>query len=104
MHAANAHSWRDLPAGFGNWTSVAQRFRRWAKGGVFARFSKAIGGGLDFEYALIDSTIVQNRQKASRAEGSRALARRADHQDRGTGRSDRKSVYFRSPAEPGLRL
>jgi transposase len=26
--------WRDLPDEFGNWNSVFQRFRRWAKKGV----------------------------------------------------------------------
>src|SRR5258708_20613883 len=29
--------WRDLPARFGYWKSVHQRFGRWAKSGVFGR-------------------------------------------------------------------
>ena len=65
--------WRDLPSAFGNWNSVFRRFRRWAKGGVFERLFKAIRGEPDFEYALIDGTIVQAHQKASGAKGGLRL-------------------------------
>jgi transposase len=61
--------WRDLPADFGNWNSVFRRFRRWAEGGVFERIFKEISGAPDFEYAMIDGTIVQAHQKASGARG-----------------------------------
>lgn len=61
--------WRDLPADFGNWNSVFRRFRRWAEGGVFERIFKEISGTPDFEYAMIDGTIVQAHQKASGAKG-----------------------------------
>lgn len=61
--------WRDLPADFGNWNSVFRRFRRWAEAGVFERIFKEISGVPDFEYAMIDGTIVQTHQKASGAKG-----------------------------------
>ena len=61
--------WRDLPREFGNWNSVFRRFRRWAEGGVFERMFNEIRGLPDFEYALIDGTIVQAHQKASGAKG-----------------------------------
>ena len=61
--------WRDLPADFGNWNSVFRRFRRWAEAGVFKRMFKEISGVPDFEYAMIDGTIVQAHQKASGAKG-----------------------------------
>jgi len=61
--------WRDLPAGFGNWNSVFRRFRRWAESGVFERIFKEISAIPDFEYAMIDGTIVQVHQKASGAKG-----------------------------------
>src|SRR4030081_1936260 len=32
--------WRDLPARFGDWNIVYQRFNRWAKSGVFDRIFK----------------------------------------------------------------
>jgi transposase len=61
--------WRDLPGGFGKWNSVFQRFRRWAKGGVFERVFACLSGEPDFEYALVDGTIVTANQKASGARG-----------------------------------
>src|SRR3712207_4096032 len=57
--------WRDLPSGFGHWNSVFRRFRRWVRAGVFERVS----GEPDFEYALVDGTIVSAHQKASGAKG-----------------------------------
>ena len=59
--------WRDLPSAFGKWNSVFQRFRRWVKGGVFERVFTCLSGEPDFEYALIDGTIVTAHQKASGA-------------------------------------
>lgn len=61
--------WRDLPSVFGNWNSAFRRFRRWAKNGVFERLFEVLSGEPDFEYALIDGTIVSVHQKASGAKG-----------------------------------
>src|SRR3954463_8774512 len=61
--------WRDLPQGFGRWNSVFQRFRRWVRGGVFDRIFERVSEEPDFEYALIDGTIVTAHQKASGAKG-----------------------------------
>ena len=54
---------------FGNWNSVFQRFRRWAKKDVFKRLFEVLSEEPDFEYALIDGTIVSVHQKASGAKG-----------------------------------
>ena len=74
--------WRDLPPGFGEWNSVFRRFRRWAQGGVFDRLFKAVSDDPDFEYVLIDGTIVSVHQKASGAKGGLSIrpsgARKAD--------------------------
>lgn len=59
--------WRDLPPGFGAWNSVFRRFRRWAQLGVFQRIFEAVSGDPDFEYVLIDGTIISAHQKASGA-------------------------------------
>ena len=61
--------WRDLPVAFGNWNSVFQRFRRWARNRVFERLFEVLSEEPDFEYALIDGTIVSVHQKASGAKG-----------------------------------
>ena len=74
--------WRDLPPGFGAWNSVFRRFRRWAEGGVFQRIFEAVSDDPDFEYVLIDGTIISVHQKASGAKGGLAIrpldARKAD--------------------------
>ncbi len=61
--------WRDLPIGFGNWNSTFIRFRRWAKRGIFDRIFERLSGDADFEYVMIDGTIVSVHQKASGAKG-----------------------------------
>jgi len=61
--------WRDLPPMFGKWNSVFQRFRRWAVKGVFERLFQALSGDPDFEYALIDGTIVRVHQHGTGAKG-----------------------------------
>ncbi len=61
--------WRDLPAAFGKWNSIFTRFRRWAKAGVFERAFARLSDEPDFEYALIDGTIVTAHPKASGAKG-----------------------------------
>ena len=61
--------WRDLPAGFGNWFSVWKRFRRWAEKGVFERLFYELSQDADFEYALIDGTIVKVHRHACGAKG-----------------------------------
>jgi len=61
--------WRDLPPQFGNWNSVFQRFRRWAKKGVWERIFNALLENPDFEYLIIDSTIVRAHQHAAGAKG-----------------------------------
>jgi len=61
--------WRDLPVAFGKSNSVFQRFRRCAKKGVFERLFEVLSEEPDFEYALVDGTIVSVHQKASGARG-----------------------------------
>ena len=65
--------WRDLPPGFGAWNSIFRRFRRWAQLGVFERIFDAVSGEPDFEYVLIDATIISAHQKASGAKGGLSI-------------------------------
>jgi transposase len=65
--------WRDLPDEFGRWNSVFQRFRRWVRAGLFERIFERLSGEPDFEYALIDGTIVTAHQKASGAKGGLSI-------------------------------
>jgi putative transposase len=67
--------WRDLPEELGNWNSVFQRFRRWAKKGVWQRVFNALIENPDFEYLIIDSTIVRAHQHAAGAKGGAKMRR-----------------------------
>ena len=85
--------WRDLPDKFGRWNSVFKRCRRWVEKGVFERLFEAMAGQPDFEYAMIDGTIMRvhprlqvwKTEGRARHAGSSALcACRPGHQH-GTG-------------------
>jgi transposase len=65
--------WRDLPDCFGKWSSVWKRFRRWALKGVFEKLFKALSGEPDFEYALIDGTIIKVHRHATGAKGGLSI-------------------------------
>ena len=70
--------WRDLPAAFGNWNSVFVRFRRWAVRGVFEKIFATLSDDPDFEYAIIDGTIVRVHQNGTGAKGGLTLRPLAD--------------------------
>jgi putative transposase len=61
--------WRDLPPQFGHWNSAFQRFRRWAKKGVWERIFSTLIENPDLEYLMLDSTIVRAHQHAAGAKG-----------------------------------
>ena len=60
--------WRDLPEAFGNWNSVFRRFNRWSPKGVWQRIFEAMSDDADFEYLIVDSTIIRAHQHASGAQ------------------------------------
>lgn len=70
--------WRDLHDAFGNWNSVFKRFRRWALKGVFERVFNSLSGDPDFEYTIIDGTIVRVHQQGTGARGGLEIRRSAD--------------------------
>jgi transposase len=65
--------WRDLPDCFGKWFSVWKRFRRWALKGVFEKLFQVLSDAPDFEYALIDGTIVKVHRHATGAKGGPSI-------------------------------
>jgi transposase len=67
--ARTGSPWRDLHEQFGNWNSVFRRFRRWAVKGVFEAIFKGLSRDPDFEYVIIDGTIVRVHQHGTGAKG-----------------------------------
>jgi putative transposase len=59
--------WRDLPEVFGDWNSVFRRFSRWSAKGVWHRIFRAMSDDPDFEYLIVDSTIIRAHQHAAGA-------------------------------------
>ena len=62
--------WRSLPAEFGGWNSVFQRFNRWSKSGVWQRVFEALKSS-DLRTLMLDSTIIRAHQHAAGAKKRR---------------------------------
>ncbi len=67
-------------AEFGKWNTVFKRFRRWVKADAFYLMFKVLSDNGDFEYVMVDGTIVkvhrhgQGTKGGLRARPSGALA------------------------------
>jgi transposase len=70
--------WRDLPARFGYWKSLHQRFSRWSKSRVFERIFQLLASDADNEYMMIDATIVRAHQHSAGAQKKMATKLSAD--------------------------
>ena len=70
--------WRDLPAEFGNWNSIFRRFSRWSEKGIWENMFAVLADDPDFEYLIIDATIVRAHQHASGAKGGLKIRQSAD--------------------------
>ena len=67
--------WRDLLEVFGRWNSAFRRFSRWAAKGVWDRIFAALSDDADFEYLILDSTIVRAHRHAAGAKGGLRIKR-----------------------------
>jgi transposase len=57
--------WRDLPQGFGPYTTCYNRFVRWRRAGVWNRIMEAIAAAHDATVQMIDTSIVRVHQHAA---------------------------------------
>ena len=67
--ARTGSPWRDLPSEFGHWYSVYTRFWRWAQNGIWERIFELLSDDPDFEYVMVDGTIVRVHQHGAGAKG-----------------------------------
>jgi transposase len=65
--------WRNIPAQFGPWQSVYDRFRNWARKGLWDRILRRLqarkmhSGDIDWGLFCIDGTVVRAHQSAAGA-------------------------------------
>jgi transposase len=57
--------WRDLPERYGPYTTIYNRYNRWAKAGVWLRIFEALGAKSPQSMQLIDSSIIRAHQHAA---------------------------------------
>jgi transposase len=57
--------WRDLPERYGPYTTVYNRFNRWARAGVWVRVFETLSARSPGSMALIDSSIIRAHQHAA---------------------------------------
>ena len=79
--------WRDLPDQFGNWNSTFKRFRRCAQNGVFVSLFKILAGVQDFEYGMIDKTIIRVHKHGTGAKGGIKIRPSGPHPEPAEGRA-----------------
>ena len=57
--------WRDCPSEFGPYTTVYNRFNRWAKAGVWLKVFETLAAKSPQSMQLIDSSIIRAHQHAA---------------------------------------
>jgi transposase len=73
--------WRDLPERYGPWRTIASRFYRWSRDGLWDRLLTTvqqqanIQGKVNWELHYVDGTIVRAHQHAAGARGKTRRAR-----------------------------
>jgi transposase len=71
--ARTGSPWRDLPAEYGSWRTVASRFYRWRRDGVFEQLLAEVHrradacGELDWLCHYVDGSVVRAHQHAAGA-------------------------------------
>src|SRR5689334_8826810 len=73
--------WRNLPAEFGPWQSVYDRFRRWTRRGLWDKILRRLqarrmaDGGIDWDLFCIDGSVIRAHQSAAGAAKKKSARR-----------------------------
>jgi transposase len=73
--------WRDLPERYGPWQTVATRFYRWTRSGLWDRILAELrriadaAGGIDWDMHMVDGTNVRAHRCAAGGKGGRECRR-----------------------------
>ena len=65
--------WRDIPERYGPWQTVATRFYRWTKQGIWAKIMAEVqkdadaNGEIEWEIHFVDSSVIRAHQHAAGA-------------------------------------
>ena len=57
--------WRDLPAEFGSYSSIFNKFNRWSKNGIWTKIFEELIDEPDNELNSVDGTVIRVHQHAS---------------------------------------
>ena len=72
MIALFAH-WRDVPQSYGPWSTIASRFYRWRKAGIWQQILEQLqqqadrAGELDWQVHHVDGSVIRAHQHAAGA-------------------------------------
>jgi putative transposase len=92
--------WRDLPARFGHWEAVYQRFRRWEEAGYWRALFAVLPEDLaEVQTILLDSSIIRAHPHAAGAPKKKGAKRRRAWVAAGAGSGPRST----SPPPPRRR-
>jgi transposase len=75
--------WRDLPARYGPWSTVACRFRRWRLAGVWDRLFAVVqqeedaAGHVDWTVQYVDGSVIRAHQHAAGAKKGGPITKRS---------------------------
>ena len=72
--------WRDLPEAYGHWHRVYVRYNRWSKKGKWSALFDALSSDADFEYLMIDGSIVRVHQHGAAKKTNRPRSRKVNHE------------------------